>query len=253
MEEIEKNKQEMNNKIKQFDLEITNATNEMRMKQSRYNFLVETEKEKEGYQKSVKSLLLDCEKIKELGKGMHGVLANIISVPSEYEIAIEMCLGASLQNIVTDNEDDAKKLVEHLRKNNLGRASFLPITSVKGKKLEKIKGKNVGVIGIASDLVSFDKKYEQIILNLLGRTVVVDNMENAIKVAKENGYSFRIITVEGDVVNPSGAITGGSVAKKTVNILGRSREIENLEKEIKKLKTKVQKLEDEKQEYLQSF
>ena len=250
MDEVESKKQKMNNQIMQYDLEITNATNEMRIKQTRYNFLVETEKEKEGYQKSVKSLLVDCEKIKELGKGMHGVLANIITVPTEYEIAIEMCLGASLQNIVTDSEEDAKKLVEHLRKNNLGRASFLPITSVKGKKLENIKGKKVGVVGIASDLVSYDKKYEQIILNLLGRTVVVDNMQNAINIAKENGYSFRIITIEGDVINSSGAITGGSVAKKTVNILGRSREIENLEKEIKKLKTKIEKLENEKNEYL---
>jgi len=252
MEEIENKKQEMNDKIKKFDLDIANATNEMRMKQSRYNFLVETEKEKEGYQKSVKTLLLDCEKTKELGKGMHGVLANIISVPSEYETAIEMCLGASLQNIVTDSEEDAKKLVEHLRTNNLGRASFLPITSVKGKKLENIKGKKVGVVGIASDLVSYEKKYEQIILNLLGRTVVVDNMQNAINIAKENSYSFRIITVEGDVINPSGAITGGSVAKKTVNILGRSREIEKLAKEVKKLNEQVQKLEKEKEEYINS-
>ena len=252
IEEIDNKKQEINSKIKEFDLQIVNNTNEMRMKQSRHNFLVETEKEKEGYVKSVKSLLLDCEKIKELGKGMHGVLANIISVPSEYETAIEMCLGASLQNIVTDTEEDAKKLVEHLRKNNLGRASFLPITSVKGKKIDNIKGKKVGVIGIASDLVSFDKKYEQIILNLLGRTVVVDNMQNAINLAKENNYSFRIITVEGDVINPSGAITGGSVAKKTVNILGRSREIESLEKEIKKLKEKIQKFEKEKEEYISS-
>ena len=252
IEEIDNKKQEINSKIKEFDVQIVNNTNEMRMKQSRYNFLVETEKEKEGYIKSVKSLLIDCEKIKELGKGMHGVLANIISVPSEYETAIEMCLGASLQNIVTETEEDAKKLVEHLRKNNLGRASFLPITSVKGKKLENIKGKKVGVVGTASDLVSYDKKYEQIILNLLGRTVVVDNMQNAINLAKENNYSFRIITIEGDVINPSGAITGGSVAKKTVNILGRSREIESLEKEIKKLKEKIQKLEKDKEEYVSS-
>lgn len=252
IEEIDNKKQEINNKIKEFDVQIVNNTNEMRMKQSRYNFLVETEKEKEGYIKSVKSLLIDCEKIKELGKGMHGVLANIISVPTEYETAIEMCLGASLQNIVTDTEEDAKKLVEHLRKNNLGRASFLPITSVKGKKLENIKGKKVGVIGIASDLVSYDKKYEQIILNLLGRTVVVDNMQNAINLAKENKYSFRIITIEGDIINPSGAITGGSVAKKTVNILGRSREIESLEKEIKKLTEKIQKLEKDKEEFVSS-
>ena len=252
IDEIDNKKQEINNKIKEYDLQIINNTNEMRMKQSRYNFLIETEKEKEGYIKSVKSLLLDCEKIKELGKGMHGVLANVISVPSEYETAIEMCLGASLQNIVTDTEEDAKKLVEHLKKNNLGRASFLPITAVKGRKIESIKGKRIGVIGIASDLVKFDKKYEQIILNLLGRTVVVDNMQNAINLAKENNYSFRIITTEGDVINPSGAITGGSVSKKTINILGRSREIEALEKELKKLKEKIQKSEKDKEEYMNS-
>ena len=180
---------------------------------------------------------------------MHGVLANIISVPKEYETAIEMCLGASLQNIVTDTENDAKKLVEHLRKNNLGRASFLPIASVKGKRLDKIKGKENGVIGIAAELVEFDKKYEQIVLNLLGRTVIVDNMENAIKVAKQNGYTFRIATVEGDVINPSGLISGGSIAKKTVNILGRGREIETLEKEVKKLKDKITKLEKEKETF----
>ena len=252
IENIYSQKQEIDKKIKEFDLQIINNTNDMRMKQSRYNFLVETEKEKEGYIKSVKSLLIDCEKIKELGKGMHGVLANIISVPSEYETAIEMCLGASLQNIVTDTEEDAKKLVEHLRKNNLGRASFLPITSVKGKKLDSIKGKKIGVVGVASDLVKFDKKYEQIIFSLLGRTVVVDNMQNAINLAKENNYSFRIITIEGDVINPSGAITGGSVAKKTVNILGRSREIEVLEKELKGLRNKISKLEEDKEKYVDS-
>ena len=252
IENIDSQKQEIDKKIKEFDLKIINNTNDMRMKQSRYNFLVETEKEKEGYIKSVKSLLIDCEKIKELGKGMHGVLANIISVPSEYETAIEMCLGASLQNIVTDTEEDAKKLVEHLRKKNLGRASFLPITSVKGKKLDSIKGKKIGVVGVASDLVKFDKKYEQIIFSLLGRTVVVDNMQNAINLAKENNYSFRIITIEGDVINPSGAITGGSVAKKTVNILGRSREIEVLEKELKGLRNKISKLEEDKEKYVDS-
>ena len=160
-----------------------------------------------------------------------------------------MCLGASLQNIVTETEEDAKKLVEHLRKNNLGRASFLPITSVKGKKIDKIKGNGKGIIGIASDLIKFSKKYEQIIISLLGRTVIVDNMDTAIKVAKQNSYSFRIITLAGDVINSSGAITGGSVSKKTVNILGRGREIEKLEKEIKSLKSKVEKLEKEKQEY----
>ena len=253
LEEVAKQKQEVNQKIKSFESNINILSSDMRIKESRLKFLIETEKEKEGYIKSVKSLLKDCENIKDLGKGMHGVLANIIEVPDELETAIEMCLGASLQNIVTDTEEDAKKLVEHLRKNNLGRASFLPIASVKGKKLEKLKGNEGGVIGIASDLVKFNKKYEQIILNLLGRTVIVDNMDTAIKVAKQNGYTFRIVTKDGDLINPSGAITGGSVAKKTVNILGRGKEIEKLEKEIKNIKAKIQKLEEEKEEYEQSI
>ena len=253
LNEVAKQREEANQKIKSFESNINILSSEMRIKESRLKFLIETEKEKEGYIKSVKSLLKDCENIKELGKGMNGVLANIIEVPDDLQTAIEMCLGASLQNIVTETETDAKRLVEHLRKNNLGRASFLPISSVRGKKLDKIKGNESGVIGIASDLVKYNKKYEQIILNLLGRTVIVDNMDTAIKVAKQNGYTFRIVTIEGDLINPSGAITGGSVAKKTVNILGRGKEIEKLEKEIKNLKQKIEKLENDKQNYEESI
>ena len=252
LENANKEKQEAERKVKDFDSKINMLSGEKQIKESKLKFLIETEREKEGYIKSVKTLLKDCETTKELGKGMHGVLANIIDVPEEYQTAIEMCLGSSLQNIVTENEEDAKRLIEHLRKNNLGRASFLPITSVKGKKLDRIKGKNTGIIGIASDLIQYSKKYENIILNLLGRTVIVQDMETAIRVAKDNGYSFRIITVEGDVINPSGAITGGSVAKKTVNILGRGREIEKLQKEIKKLEGQIQNLEKEKESYQES-
>ncbi|MBR3002140.1 MAG: chromosome segregation protein SMC [Clostridia bacterium] len=253
LQEISKKREEANQKIKNYEAKINTLESEIRIKESKLKFLIETEKEKEGYVKSVKSLLKDCENIKELGKGMHGVLANLIEVPSKYETAIEMCLGMSLQNIVTQDEEDAKKLVEHLRKNNLGRASFLPISSVKGKKLDKIKGNEQGVIGIASDLIKYEKKYEQIILNLLGRTVIVENMDTAIKVAKNNSYTFRIITLDGDLINPSGAITGGSVAKKTVNILGRGREIENLEKELKKEKENLAKLKEEKQNFEKSI
>lgn len=253
LEEINKQKEDAVNKIKDYESKINMLYSDMRLKESRHKFLIETEKEKEGYLKSVKSLLTDCEEIKELGKGMHGVLANIIDVPEEYQTAIEMCLGASLQNIVTDTEEDAKKLVEHLRKNNLGRASFLPISSVKGKKLDKIKGNDKGVVGIASDLISFEKKYENIILNLLGRTVIVDNMDTAISVSKRNDYSFRIITLEGDIINPSGAISGGSVAKKTVNILGRSKEIEKIKNEIEDINKKIKNLENEKEEFEKSI
>lgn len=158
--------------------------------------------------------------------------------------------GAALQNIVTQTEDVAKKLVDYLRKNNLGRATFLPITSVKGRKLDKINQKGIeGVIGIASDLIKVDKKYEQISISLLGRTVIVNNMDNAIKLAKQNNYAFKIVTQEGDIINPAGGITGGSVATKTVNILGRAREIEELEKEIENLKEKIQEQAKQKLEY----
>ena len=252
LEKISGQKQANDNKVKDYELRINNLSTEMRIKESRFKFLVETEKEKEGYIKSVKDLLKACDNLKELGKGMHGVLANIITVPEEYQTAIEMCLGASLQNIVTDTEEEAKRLVEYLKVNNLGRASFLPLTAVKGKKLERIRSKEKGIIGIASDLVEFDKKYEQIILNLLGRTVIVDNIQTAIAVAKTEGYTYRIITLQGDVINPSGLMTGGSVAKKTVNILGRSKEIEKLEEELKELGKKIKEIQQEKENYISS-
>ena len=242
------------NKIKDFEEEINKLNYQMNMKDARHKFLLETEKEKEGYIKSVKELLLDCDKNSQLKKGMHGVLANLISVNKEYELAIEMCLGQALQNVVTETEEDAKKLVEHLRNNNLGRASFLPISSIRGKRIENVISNGMkGVIGIASDLVKCDKKYTQIVLNLLGRTVVVADMNIGISLAKMNNYSFRIVTLKGDVISSSGSITGGSVATKTVNILGRSREIEELEKEIKKLSKKIEEITLQKQKYLESI
>ena len=254
IEEIRTKKEESSKKLKEFDDKINHILYDIRMKDARYKFLQETEKEKEGYTKSVKSLLLDCEKDNILKKGVHGVLANLIVAPKEYETAIEMCLGAALQNIITDTEEDAKKLIEHLRKGNLGRASFLPITSVKGKKLDNIKQKGIdGIVGIASDLVKYQNKYEQIVLNLLGRTVIVEDMNSAIALAKQNNYSFRIVTLKGDLINPSGAITGGSVAVKTVNILGRGREIEDLQKQIKKLEKQKEDIENEKEAYEKSI
>ena len=246
-------KEEAEGKIKKFDEQINAFSSEYRIKESRLKFLQETEREKEGYIKSVKSLLIGCDKDATLKKGSHGVLANIINSPKEYETAIEMALGAAAQNIVTDTENDAKKMVEYLRNNNLGRASFLPIASVKGKRLDKYNAKGItGIAGIAADLVKFDKKYEQIVLSLLGKTIIVDDMDTAIALAKQNNYSFRIVTLKGDLINPSGAITGGSVAQKTVNILGRAREIEDLKKELSKLKSKIEKIEAEKEEYMNS-
>ena len=246
--------QESDLKIKEFTDDINKLQNEYRMKETRHRFLVETEKEKEGYNHTVKELLLAVEKNAGLKKGVHGVLANLISVKEEYSTAIEMTLGSSIQNIVTDTEETAKKLVNFLRENKLGRASFLPITSMKGQKLAKVNTKGLdGFIGIAADLISFDKQYEQIIFNLLGRTVIVDNMDTAIAISKLNSYSFKVVTLEGDVINPSGSITGGSVAKKTVNLLGRGNEIKALEKELKELDKKIQKLISDKESFESSI
>ena len=253
LENIAKQKEEVNQKIKTYQIKINTMSNELRMKESRQKFLIETEKEKEGYTKSVKTLLKDCENNQELKKGVEGVLANLIDVPEKLQTAIEMSLGMALQNIVTETEQDAKKLVEYLRKNNIGRASFLPITSIKGKKIENIKGNKTGIIGIAADLVKYNKKCEQIIYNLLGRTVIVDNMDTAIRVAKENGQNFKIVTQEGDIINTSGAITGGAVMKKTVNILGRENEIKKIGQEIKKTQENIEKIEKEKEEYEESI
>ena len=255
VEKLEKSvqaKEQNMQKLKQYEDEISKLTYTQRMKQARHQFLIETEKEKEGYNKTVKSLLVACDKDSSLNKGIHGVLANLISVEKEYETAIEMCLGQALQNVVTSTEQDAKKMIEYLRTNSLGRASFLPIASVQGKKLDKLT-KMDGVIGIASDLVKCKKEYEQIILSLLGRTVVVEDMDTAIALAKKDKYSFRIVTLKGDIISSSGSISGGSVQTKTVNILGRSREIEDLEKELKKLEKQIADKTAEKEEYASSI
>ncbi len=249
-DEITKKKDEVDKKILEYDKNINNMQSDYRMKESRLKFLIETEKEKEGYSKTVKSLLIACDKDEKLKKCSEGALSDLISVDSKYQVAIEMALGASLQNIVTNTEQDAKKLIEYLRENNLGRASFLPISAVKGKKLEKINKSNIlgETILIASDLIRCDKKYEQIILSLLGRTVIVDDMDLAISLAKQNNYSFKIVTLKGDILNPSGSMSGGSYAQKTVNILGRKAKIEELEKELKELEEKINKVIEEKKD-----
>ncbi len=247
IQNILKEKQSIEKEIKIYDLKINNLMQENQIKDSRCKFLEETEREKEGYIKSVKSILNDKNLLANMNGKVHGAVANLITVPKNMQIAIEMSLGASLQNIVINSEEDAKKLIDYLRKNNLGRASFLPISSVKGKKIEKIK-KIDKAIGVASDLIEYDKLYENIILSLLGRTVIVENMDLGVELAKENNYSFKIVTLQGDIINPSGAISGGSVPKRTTSILGREKEIEELKEEIKSIKKKIESVQKEQQE-----
>ena len=252
IEEIKQKKENAENEIKAIDTKLNNRIQELNFKESKYRFLLETEKEKEGYQKSVKILLKECEKDKELGKGVRGALLELIDVPKDLETAIEMTLGAGLQNIVTETEQDAKKLIEYLRKNNLGRSTFLPISNIKGKKQENIKGNKDGVLGIASDLIKYNSEYEQIILNLLGRTVIVKDMNTAIRLAKENNYLFKIVTIEGDIISTTGSMSGGSVNKKTVKILGRGKEIEELAGQISDLKKLQERLKSEREEIINS-
>ncbi len=242
-------KLEYHEKIREFEDNIRSTLNEVNVKEARHKFLIETEKEFEGYQKAVKEVLTKCKKDEVFGKNICGALANLITVPSEYETAIEMVLGASIQNIVTETEEDAKRAINYLKENNLGRASFFPISAVKGSKLKENLKNEDGFKGIASDLIAYDKKYEVILWNLLGRTVIVDGMDDAIKMAKKHQYAFRIVTMDGDVINPSGQMSGGSTFKKTTSILSRAREITELENVLQELKKKHEDLVKQMEEY----
>lgn len=242
-------REESGQKIAEWEDRIRKNLDETNNKESRYKFLMETEQEFEGYFQAVKEVMKQCKKDKELGAGVCGTVASLIQVPSQYETAVEMVLGNTIQNIVTEDEEVAKQAITFLKQNHLGRASFLPITAVRGEKV-KINFQNTkGVIGIASDVITYDKKYEAIVTYLLGKTVIVETMEQAIALAKKHHYAFRIVTLEGDVLNASGQMTGGSVAKKTTSILGRSREIEELKQVVAELKKEQKNLTKEKEAY----
>jgi chromosome segregation protein len=216
---------------------------------SRYKMLKDMEAGFEGYNRSVREILKAGSVSEEFGGGIHGTLAQLINVDKKYETAIEMALGSAIQNIVTTNENYAKKAIEYLKRKGSGRATFLPLTSIKGKTinvslLSAIR-KCSGFIGIAHDIINYDSKYENIVLNLLGRVAVFDNIDNAIEAAKQFSYGFRIVTLEGDILNTGGSITGGSIHKSETGILGRRRNIERLNNEIKRINTQKNEIEKE--------
>jgi chromosome segregation protein len=220
---------------------------DIQFKTSRVRTLREMEQNLEGYNRSVKQILQECRDSAEFGKGIHGALAQLIKVDKKYEAAIEMTLGSTLQNIVTQTEEAAKKAIEYLKANKMGRATFLPISSVSGKTfdapmLNRIKGSE-GFCGVGSDLVTFDSKYNSIIDSLLGKVVVVDNLDNAIKMARSFGYSFRIVTLEGDILSTGGSMSGGSLENRGPGILSRSREINELDMELVSIKAADSALE----------
>ena len=193
----------------------------------------------------------DAEANKAVKEKIVGVVANLIKVPEKFQIAIETSLGNAVQNIVTSDEDDAKKLVAYLKENRYGRATFLPITSMKPRNLDNESRKllnSAGVFGVACDLIQYDKNLDSVFRSLLGGTVIVDTLDTAVNLAKSSKFSFRIVSLEGDIVNPQGSITGGSKKAEINNILGREKEIETLKAEIQKKQNSLKALSQENDE-----
>lgn len=219
-------------------------------KLSRARVLQEMQEENEGFIVSVKRLLEQAKTNSTLGGMIVGVVAKLMKVPEKLETAIEMALGASVQNIVTKNEDDAKYIVNYLKQNRFGRATFLPIASVKERSVPdyvRAKLNAKGVLGVANELISYDKKLEPIFKHLLGGTVIVDNLDNAVSLARATSYAVKIVTLDGDIINPQGSITGGSKKEATTNLIGRQREIEDLTKALEVQKNDVKELLEKQQ------
>lgn len=195
----------------------------------------------DGYGMSIRRVM----EAKEKNDKIVGVVADIIKVEKEYETAVETALGGNIQNIVTEDESTAKALIEYLKKNKFGRATFLPLTSIKGSTLSNKEAlKENGAIGIASDLIQVDDKFKNLVQFLLGRILVVDQIDNALAIARKYNYSLRIVTLEGEQLNPGGSLSGGAY-KNSSNLLGRRREIEELEQTIQKRKNQMIELEQD--------
>ena len=196
------------------------------------------EKHYEGYNRTVKNLMEHVEKGRVQGIKDIKVLGEIFEVEKKYEVAIEIALGGAISNVITINDNDAKNLISYLKNKGLGRATFLPLNIIRGKKLDipnEIK-KSKGYIGIASDILKYDVKYKGVIDYNLGRTIIAENMDYALNISKIGRHNYKIVTLTGEVINPGGALTGGSIQGKNANLLGRKREIEELSQNILNLK-----------------
>ncbi len=214
--------------------------NEKHVKESRLNMLSDLEKNMEGYQGSVKAVMREVKR--GTLRGIHAPVSQVISVKEKYSLAIETALGAQIQNIITENENDAKKAIGFLKESRAGRATFLPLTAIKGRTLDE-KGLDdcFGYINLASELVEYDGKYAEIIKSLLGRTVVADDLDAAIAIAKRFNYKFKIVTLDGQVVNAGGSMTGGAKLQNA-GILSRGNEVEKLKAECAELAQKLELL-----------
>ena len=231
------------NKSNNIEKQIQNNKYSLNDYKSKLNIYIEMENHYEGFNKGVKEVL----KNKNL-QGIQGALGQVIEVPSKFEKSIEASLGAYMQNIITNDESSAKFAINYLKKNNLGRVTFLPMNIIKSNKIDTRNIKvGTSFIGIASDLIKFDDKYRNIIENILGRTIIIDNIDNAIKFAKENNHKFKVVTLDGEILNPGGSLTGGSL-RVSGNILSRKRLINEYKEKIELLKAEIDRLYIEKNE-----
>ncbi len=242
-------RKELEEQVQKLQSEIAQKSEQLRQNQanfhresSRLESLRNMTERYDGYGNSIRRVM---EK-KQQEPGLHGVVADIIKVEKKYEIAIETALGGSIQNIVTDDEATAKRMITYLKQNKFGRATFLPLSAIGNgngfKQQDALKEK--GVIGLAHTLVKVEKQYEGLAENLLGRTVVVENIDHGIALARKYRQSIRIVTLEGELMNVGGAMSGGAF-KNSSNLLSRRREIEELEKRVANLKEQIHVAEAE--------
>ena len=241
--ELEKKNKDWKVKIIETNRGIESTQTEYHKQQSRLESLRNIAERYDGYGNSIRKVMEQ----KSEHKGLLGVVSDLIQVDKEYETAIETALGGNIQNIVTEDEETAKQMIAYLKKNRLGRATFLPLTSVSAKanpKNEAALGET-GVIGLANKLVKCDPKYDEIAAYLLGRVLVVDTIDHAIALAKKHHYSLHMVTLEGEYLSPGGSMTGGAF-KNSSNLLARNREIEELEIQVNQLKDELKKLRERK-------
>ena len=237
-------KDKLKQKYESLDLEAQRCEKEA-------GILINLARNYEGYYKSVRSVMTNANK--GFLKGIRGPVSQIISVDDRYALAIEVALGSQMQHIITESDDDAKKAIEFLKKNNSGRATFLPINTIKPRNFDQ-KGldKYYGYIGIASSLCSCDDRYKDILSSLLGHIVVVEDLQIASKIAKDYRYRFKIVTVDGQIINVGGSFTGGSKAENT-GLLSRESDIKKLTKKAQDLKTESENVKKEFNSALNEF
>ncbi len=253
IEQLSRQDQETEEKIRRLSADIQEQTRAQQQQQeayhresSRLESLRNLAERYEGYGNSIRRVM---ERRKEI-PGIQGVVADLIQVEKDYEVAIETALGGSIQNVVTDNEQTAKTLIQYLKEKRYGRATFLPLTSISSRGGFQQEGvlKEPGVIGLANTLVQADSKYQELVRYLLGRILVVDQMDHAISIGKKYRHSLRMVTLEGESFSPGGSMTGGAY-RNSSNLLGRRREIEELEKSVRERKEQLQDLQARLQDF----